>query len=100
LEPIDMPECFSEGVCDVQQKKGISSMKRSAALLIATALVAAPAAAQTKGKSGTAPGKAETTPGQMQNTPGDAKTFAPGRSDNPPPGQAQRDAPNPSKKTK
>jgi hypothetical protein len=75
-------------------------MKSTVALLIATVFLAVPAAAQTKGKSETAPGRTDSTPGQMQQDPGDAKKFAPGRSDNPPPGQAQRDAPNPSKKTK
>jgi hypothetical protein len=56
------------------------TMKHFIALAIAAALFSAPATAQTKGKSATAPGIAKTTPGQQQHTTGmPAKTFAPGQ---------------------
>lgn len=70
-------------------------MKRIAALAIAVTFLSLPAAAQTKGKSGSAPGIAGTTPGQTQTAPGGAKDLAPGRSDLPPPGKAQSQTENP-----
>ena len=55
-------------------------MKHFIALAIVAALFSAPATAQTKGRSATAPGHLGTTPGQ-QHTPGmgGAKAFAPGQ---------------------
>lgn len=79
---------------------------RIVALAVAAFLFALPAAAQTKGKLGTAPGQTPSgTPGQTQKdqnlAPGSAKDFAPGRPGGmEPPGQSQRDALNPQKKTK
>ena len=54
-------------------------MIRITAIVLAGALFSLPAAAQTKGKSSTAPGQAGTTPGQTQTTPGGAKALAPGQ---------------------
>jgi hypothetical protein len=55
------------------------AMKRMTALVLAAAFFSVPAAAQTKGKSATAPGNAGTTPGQQQSAPGAAKNLAPGQ---------------------
>jgi len=50
-------------------------------LILLVILFSLPAAAQTKGRSGTAPGQvgAGTAPGQKQTAPGNAKTLAPGQ---------------------
>jgi hypothetical protein len=75
------------------------TMKRIAALAVAAALFSFPAAAQTKGKSTTAPGHAGTSPGQQQTTPGTAKNFAPGQNQATP-GEAKNLAPGADQKKK
>jgi hypothetical protein len=55
------------------------TMIRITALALAAVLFSFPVAAQTKGKSSTAPGQTQSTPGQQQKTPGGAKDLAPGQ---------------------
>jgi hypothetical protein len=62
-----------------QQSKWSTTMVRIAAIAVAAALFSLPAAAQNKGKSGTAPGQAQTTPGRQQTAPGGARDLAPGQ---------------------
>jgi len=72
-------------------------MKNLTAWALVVALFSLPAAAQTKGKSPTAPGQSGVTPGQQQTAPGGAKDLAPGQQQTTPggakniaPGSGQR----------